>query len=86
MSEEKRSLKDKIVHARCPVCNSESLLQNHISADWLVTGENYPVFRCNSCGFMFTNSYPTEDHIGKYYKSEEYISHSNSAAGLSGRL
>jgi 2-polyprenyl-3-methyl-5-hydroxy-6-metoxy-1,4-benzoquinol methylase len=86
MSEEKRSLKDKIVHTRCLVCNSDSLLQNHISADWLVSGETFPVIRCKKCGFMFTNNYPSEELIGKYYKSEEYISHSNSAAGLSGRL
>jgi SAM-dependent methyltransferase len=35
---------------------------------------------------MFTNNYPAEELIGKYYKSEEYISHSNNATGLSGRL
>lgn len=86
MLEEKRSLKDKVVHTRCPVCHSDSLLQNHISADWLVSGETYPVMRCKRCGFMFTNSYPGEELIGKYYKSEEYISHSNSATGLSGKL
>lgn len=86
MSEEKRSLKDKILHSQCPVCQSDSLMQNHISADWLVSGETFPVIRCKRCGFMFTNNYPAEEHIGKYYKSEEYISHSNAAAGLSGRL
>jgi 2-polyprenyl-3-methyl-5-hydroxy-6-metoxy-1,4-benzoquinol methylase len=86
MSEEKRSLKDNIVHTRCLVCNSDSLEQNHISADWLVSGETFPVMRCKRCGFMFTNNYPAEEFIGKYYKSEEYISHSNSTTGLSGRL
>jgi len=37
---------------------------------------------CTACGLVFTNPRPEPSVIGKYYKSEEYISHTNSSAGL----
>jgi 2-polyprenyl-3-methyl-5-hydroxy-6-metoxy-1,4-benzoquinol methylase len=37
---------------------------------------------CNICGFKFTANAEDEKNIGKYYQSEEYISHSNTSTGL----
>ena len=34
------------------------------------------------CEFIFTNSPPNQEQIGKYYASEEYISHSDSKKGI----
>lgn len=86
MSEEKKSPKDRIIHTRCLVCNSESVTLNHLSTDYLVSGEEYPVEQCNNCGFLFTNRYPVEAKIGEYYKSEEYISHTDRGKGIPGKL
>jgi 2-polyprenyl-3-methyl-5-hydroxy-6-metoxy-1,4-benzoquinol methylase len=35
---------------------------------------------------VFTNPIPKEDEIGRYYQSEEYISHSNTNSGIISRL
>ena len=86
MSEEKRSPKGKIINTRCLVCSSELVSLNHLSTDYLVSGEEYPVERCSNCGFLFTNRYPLETDIGGYYKSEEYISHTNKGKGISAKL
>lgn len=48
----------------------------------MITKEVFSIVKCDSCGFHFTNPIPSENIIGNYYKSEEYISHSSSNAGL----
>jgi SAM-dependent methyltransferase len=40
------------------------------------------IMQCDSCGFKFTNPRPEETEAGKYYQSEDYISHSNTSKGL----
>ena len=69
-------------YTNCPVCEGSDL-KNHLSlADHMITKEVFSVVKCNSCGFHFTNPIPSEEVIGNYYKSENYISHSNSKSGL----
>ena len=41
---------------------------------------------CGACGFRFTNPRPVQAHIGRYYQSEEYLSHSGTDQGLFQRL
>lgn len=65
-------------HSTCPICHSLSIEALFECRDYLVSGESYPVFSCNDCGFRFTQDYPGEDEIGKYYESEDYISHTSS--------
>lgn len=38
------------------------------------------------CGFKFTNPRPPEDKLGDYYKSEDYISHSDTSKGVISKL
>lgn len=69
-------------YTNCPVCESSDF-SNHLTlADHMITKEVFSVVKCNSCGFHFTNPIPSEEVIGNYYKSENYISHSNSKSGL----
>ena len=66
----------------CPVCNSE---QTHFALkvkDHSVSGELFEVFECSRCSLRFTKDAPREDKIGRYYQSEDYISHSNTRKGL----
>lgn len=66
----------------CPVCKSD---QTHFSLkvkDHSVSGEIFDVFECKQCGLRFTNNTPSEEHMGTYYQSEEYISHSNTREGI----
>jgi len=60
----------------CPVCNG-STFQNFIKArDYTTTKEEFQIQRCTRCNFLFTNPRPDAESIGKYYQSENYISHS----------
>lgn len=50
--------------------------------DWLVSKEEFEIQQCNSCGFKFTGNAPTENTIGPYYNSEEYVEHSDTNKGI----
>lgn len=66
----------------CPSC-AHSQFNKFISCtDYTVTQEQFQIVTCAHCGLNFTNPRPSTDEIGKYYESEDYISHSNSKKGL----
>jgi SAM-dependent methyltransferase len=70
----------------CPVCGGNDLKKVFDAVDHFSSGEVFPVCECFHCGFRFTNNFPPEDAIGKYYDSPDYISHSDSDKGLINRL
>ncbi|HEY6062979.1 MAG TPA: class I SAM-dependent methyltransferase, partial [Chitinophagaceae bacterium] len=51
-----------------------------------VSGEIFPIAECNACSLRFTQDVPDAAGILPYYKSEDYISHSNTSKGLINRL
>lgn len=66
----------------CPVCGSDK--QGHFMSakDHNVSGDLFSLSCCGGCGFVYTNPIPTEKTIGKYYQSEEYVSHSGTKKGV----
>ena len=70
----------------CPICNSSKTSKAFDAVDHFSTKETFPINDCKSCGFRFTNNFPSEDSIGRYYDSPDYISHSDSKTGLINRL
>ena len=70
----------------CPICSSSKTSKAFDAVDHFSTKETFPIYDCKSCGFRFTNKFPSEDSIGRYYDSPDYISHSDSKAGLINRL
>jgi 2-polyprenyl-3-methyl-5-hydroxy-6-metoxy-1,4-benzoquinol methylase len=66
----------------CPICGKEESKTFLKLKDWFLSQEEYKIVECSTCGFKFTNPRPDVAEIGKYYKSEEYISHSNTKKGL----
>ena len=71
-----------IHYTNCPVCGSTEI-KNIISAkDHTVSGEVFAIVECNNCTLRFTQDIPDATSIAQYYKSEEYISHSNTSKGL----
>ena len=42
--------------------------------------------QCTSCELIFTNPRPADKELGAYYKSEEYISHTNNKKGWFNKL
>lgn len=70
----------------CPICDSTEKTMFITSKDFSVSGEEFSIMECTSCGFHFTSPIPDEEEIGNYYKSEAYVSHSSSKKGLINRV
>ena len=71
---------------KCPVCQSEKIFLCFDCIDNTVSRETFPVYKCEECTFLFTNNTPNKEDLGKYYQSDEYISHTNSNKGLFNKL
>ncbi len=79
-------MSDLIHYTHCPVCGSADI-KNVLSAkDHSVSGEIFPIAECNACSLRFTQDVTDADSIAPYYKSEDYISHTNTSKGLINRL
>jgi 2-polyprenyl-3-methyl-5-hydroxy-6-metoxy-1,4-benzoquinol methylase len=70
----------------CPLCSSGNIGLQFVCKDHFVSKKEFPVYKCSSCDFTFTQDYPEENEIGKFYESENYISHSDISEGLSNKL
>ena len=66
----------------CPVCSGKQFAPFISCKDYTVSHETFHIVECSSCGLKFTNPRPSESVIGKYYQSEDYISHSNTSKGI----
>ena len=51
-----------------------------------MSGEVFEIWECTDCQLRFTQDIPAENEIGRYYQSEEYISHSDTNKGIVNRL
>jgi len=60
---------------KCSVCGGENFSRVFNCTDRLVSHREFPIEKCESCGFLFTQDAPEIDVIGSYYQSPEYISH-----------
>ena len=68
--------------SECPVCGGKELVPFITCTDFFVSGESFEIQECKGCGFKFTAKAEDEQHMERYYQSEEYISHSNTSKGL----
>ena len=66
----------------CPVCSKNELTDYIKCKDFTVSGNWFNIQHCSNCSFLFTNPRPDQNEIGPYYKSDNYISHSNKSNGL----
>ncbi|HEY2720759.1 MAG TPA: class I SAM-dependent methyltransferase [Chitinophagaceae bacterium] len=73
-------------YTHCPICNSSSIAPVLSVKDYTVSAKEFSIWQCNDCSLRFTQDIPTSDVIGEYYKSENYISHTNTSKGLINRL
>ncbi len=75
-----------ITYKNCPVCNSEKVTDLFAAEDYTVSHEKFSVCECSNCTLLFTQNIPSQNEIGKYYASENYISHSDTQSGIVNRL
>lgn len=66
----------------CPICESKSFTTFLKLKDHSVSREEFTIIQCDSCGFKITSPRPFDNKLPEYYKSEDYISHSDSQRGF----
>ena len=66
----------------CLVCGHNQFRTLFSCKDFVATGENFQLESCENCSFLFTNPRPSISEIGKYYQSDQYISHAGEKKGL----
>ena len=81
-----KPIQKTIEHQKCPVCFSKDLKLALPTHDHSVSKEDFQLHDCQACGFRFTQHIPVPEEIGRYYKSEDYISHSDTKEGLVNKL
>lgn len=52
----------------------------------MVSQELFTIWQCGECSLRFTQDVPDKESIGPYYKSEDYISHTDTDKGLVNKL
>lgn len=66
----------------CPVCDSPGINKVITATDHTVSGELFEIWQCANCSLRFTQDIPEPEKIGRYYKSENYISHTETNKGI----
>ena len=77
---------DSIHLHTCPVCGSKNIVKAFDCKDYYATQELFEIHRCSTCLFLFTQNFPNEANIDKYYDTAVYISHSDNKKGLVNKL
>ncbi|MGZ8559118.1 MAG: class I SAM-dependent methyltransferase, partial [Chitinophagaceae bacterium] len=80
------NMTNRIRYTHCPVCNSADIKNVLQVKDHTVSEEIFTIAECSYCSFRFTQDVPDQNSIGPYYKSENYISHTNTATGVINKL
>lgn len=73
-------MNNQVIH--CPLCEEGTLIPFLESKDYLVSGKIFQISTCDNCSNLVTSNAPVEAEIGDYYKSEKYISHTNTSKGI----
>lgn len=79
-------MSNNIHHQQCPVCASSEIEQIFSAIDNTVSGKQFYIVECKICQLQFTQDAPGELAIADYYKSSNYISHTNSNKGFVNKL
>jgi len=75
-----------IHYTACPVCQSAEIDPALQAVDHTVSHESFAIWQCRQCTLRFTQDVPDAASIGAYYRSENYISHSNTSKGIVNQL
>lgn len=77
---------NKLTINTCPLCGGTHLAKKMTCTDFYASGEQFDLLQCENCGFQFTQGFPVEKEIGKYYETPDYISHSDTKKGMMNEL
>jgi 2-polyprenyl-3-methyl-5-hydroxy-6-metoxy-1,4-benzoquinol methylase len=76
----------KVHYTDCPVCRHAGIDPLLTVKDETVSKEHFVIWQCGRCSLRFTQDAPDENAIGAYYKSADYISHSDTNTGIINKL
>lgn len=76
----------RIQYQQCPICGSRKISRQLTAKDHTVSGEAFDIWECGDCTGRFTQNIPDIHHIGSYYQSADYISHTETKEGLINRM
>jgi SAM-dependent methyltransferase len=79
-------MKQKMTPFPCPACGNTIDTVSFQVKDYSVSGKLFNICTCQHCTFSVTQPQPLPSEIGRYYQTENYISHSNTKKGLVNRL
>ena len=71
-----------VVYSICPICNSIAIQKVLAVKDFTVSNQLFDVWQCNTCSVRFTQNAPDQNEIVPYYKSDTYVSHTDTKKGL----
>lgn len=66
----------------CPVCEAVRWKRVFDVNDHSISKETFTIIECDNCSLRYTSGAPASDQIARYYKSENYISHTNTSKGV----
>jgi 2-polyprenyl-3-methyl-5-hydroxy-6-metoxy-1,4-benzoquinol methylase len=69
-------------YTSCPVCGSGNIKNVFAVKDFTVSEKEFVIVECSDCSLRFTQDVPDAESISSYYKSENYISHTDTSKGL----
>lgn len=70
----------------CKICNQPVDEPGIEVKDFSVSKEKFQIKHCDHCLNYYTSNAPKEHEIGRYYESEEYVSHNDTKEGLIHKL
>ncbi len=77
---------NKLTINTCPLCGGSHFNEKRTCTDFYASGEQFDLLQCEDCHFQFTQGFPVEEEIGRYYETPDYISHSDTKKGLMNEL
>jgi 2-polyprenyl-3-methyl-5-hydroxy-6-metoxy-1,4-benzoquinol methylase len=75
-----------IHYTQCPLCRSEKIQKVITAIDHTVSQQVFGIWQCANCSLRFTQDVPGQEEIGRFYRSENYISHTDTNKGIINRL
>jgi 2-polyprenyl-3-methyl-5-hydroxy-6-metoxy-1,4-benzoquinol methylase len=70
----------------CPACGASAWHPHLTCKDYTVSQESFNLNECRTCSLVVTSPRPLNDNLGKYYLSEDYISHTDKPASVIDRI
>ncbi|MDR1583651.1 MAG: class I SAM-dependent methyltransferase [Prevotellaceae bacterium] len=71
---------------KCPICGKIIDIPSFSCKDCSVSGETFDIYTCSNCLFAVTVPQPSPLEIGKYYQTNDYVSHSETTKGIVNKL